>query len=315
MTKIIRLTEGDLHRIIENSVKRILKEDAARNGKGTGVDKLSDSELIAKYKLEKKFLKGDFTDDEVYELGFTVAEKKKFDKARAGEQDKMIEKRVTKTAKTRYKKYKEILISRGLIKPKSTEKQKTQQPTVPNMNANVGTFAGRTDRKMKRSHTPEEVQKAQELLPPMMEAAKQLFAKYGAYDTADRFNEIFNNINLAMYEFTGTEFTDTQDDNSPQDAQGNENPPSPDEAKNEIDQFRINDVYHAFLELKTQHLKNCLVSTSRASTEISKVLSGKEATEDDVRKGQLRNLISARVAAAKAERDRLKINGVENDLL
>ena len=314
MTKIIRLTEGDLHRIIENSVRRVLKEEESRNGKGTGVDKLSDSELIAKYKLEKKFLKGDFTDDEVYDLGFTFAEKKKFDKALGPQQDKMIEKRVTKTARTRYKKYKEILISRGLIKPKSSQKQETQQPTVPNMNANVGTFAGRTDRKVKRSHTPEEVQKAQELLPPMMEDAKQLFAKYGAYDTADRFNEIFNNINLAMYEFTGTELDDNNND-LPQSAQDNENPPSPDEAKNEIDQFRINDVYPAFLELKTQHLKNCLVSTSRASTEISKVLSGKEATDDDIRKGQLRNLISARHAAAKAERDRLKINGVENDLL
>ena len=314
MTKIIRLTEGDLHRIIENSVRRVLKEEESRNGKGTGADKLSDSELIAKYKLEKRFLKGDFTDDEVYDLGFTIAEKKKFDKALGPQQDKMIEKRVTKTAKTRYKKYKELLISRGLIKPKSSEKQETQQPTVPNMNANVGTFAGRTDRKVKRSHTPEEVQKAQELLPPMMEDAKQLFAKYGAYDTADRFNEIFNNINLAMYEFTGTEVEDNNND-LPQSDQGNENPPSPDEAKNEIDQFRINDVYPAFLELKTQHLKNCLVSTSRASTEISKVLSGKEATDDDVRKGQLRNLISARHAAAKAERDRLKINGVENDLL
>lgn len=314
MTKIIRLTEGDLHRIIENSVRRVLKEEESRNGKGTGVDKLSDSELIAKYKLEKKFLKGDFTDDEVYDLGFTFAEKKKFDKALGPQQDKMIEKRVTKTAKTRYKKYREILISRGLIKPKSSAKQETQQPTVPNMNANVGTFAGRTDRKVKRSHTPEEVQKAQELLPPMMEDAKQLFAKYGAYDTADRFNEIFNNINLAMYEFTGTELDDNNND-LPQSAQDNENPPSPDEAKNEIDQFRINDVYPAFLELKTQHLKNCLVSTSRASTEISKVLSGKEATDDDIRKGQLRNLISARHAAAKAERDRLKINGVENDLL
>ena len=314
MTKIIRLTEGDLHRIIENSVRRVLKEEESRNGKGTGVDKLSDSELIAKYKLEKKFLKGDFTDDEVYDLGFTFAEKKKFDKALGPQQDKMIEKRVTKTARTRYKKYKEILISRGLIKPKSSQKQETQQPTVPNMNANVGTFAGRTDRKVKRSHTPEEVQKAQELLPPMMEDAKQLFAKYGAYDTADRFNEIFNNINLAMYEFTGTELDDNNND-LPQSVQDNENPPSPDEAKNEIDQFRINDVYPAFLELKTQHLKNCLVSTSRASTEISKVLSGKEATDDDIRKGQLRNLISARHAAAKAERDRLKINGVENDLL
>lgn len=314
MTKIIRLTEGDLHRIIENSVRRVLKEEESRNGKGTGVDKLSDSELIAKYKLEKKFLKGDFTDDEVYDLGFTFAEKKKFDKALGPQQDKMIEKRVTKTAKTRYKKYREILISRGLIKPKSSGKQETQQPTAPNMNANVGTFAGRTDRKMKKSHTPEEVQKAQELLPPMMEDAKQLFAKYGAYDTAGRFNEIFNNINLAMYEFTGTEVDDNNND-LPQTDQDNENPPSPDEAKNEIDQFRINDVYPAFLELKTQHLKNCLVSTSRASTEISKVLSGKEATEDDIRKGQLRNLISARHAAAKAERDRLKINGVENDLL
>lgn len=314
MTKIIRLTEGDLHRIIENSVRRILKEDESRNGKGTGVDKLSDSELIARYKLEKRFLKGDFTDDEVYDLGFTIAEKKKFDKALGPQQDKMIEKRVTKTAKTRYKKYKEILISRGLIKPKSSGKQETQQPTAPNMNANVGTFAGRTDRKMKKSHTPEEVQKAQKLLPPMMEDAKQLFAKYGAYDTAGRFNEIFNNINLAMYEFTGTEIDDNNSD-LPQSYQDNENPPSPDEAKNEIDQFRINDVYPAFLEFKTQHLKNCLVSTSRASTEISKVLSGKEATEDDIRKGQLRNLISARHAAAKAERDRLKINGVENDLL
>lgn len=314
MTKIIRLTEGDLHRIIENSVRRVLKEEESRNGKGTGVDKLSDSELIAKYKLEKRFLKGDFTDDEVYDLGFTIAEKKKFDKALGPQQDKMIEKRVTKTAKTRYKKYREILISRGLIKPKASAQQTTQQPTVPNMNANVGTFAGRTDRKMKKSHTPEEVQKVQELLPPMMEDAKQLFAKYGAYDTAGRFNEIFNNINLAMYEFTGTELDDNNND-LPQSAQDNENPPSPDEAKNEIDQFRINDVYPAFLELKTQHLKNCLVSTSRASTEISKVLSGKEATEDDVRKGQLRNLISARHAAAKAERDRLKINGVENDLL
>lgn len=314
MRKIIRLTEGDLHRIIENSVRRVLKEEESRNGKGTGVDKLSDSELITKYKLEKKFLKGDFTDDEVYDLGFTIAEKKKFDKALGPQQDKMIEKRVTKTAKTRYKKYREILISRGLIKPKASAQQTTQQPTVPNMNANVGTFAGRTDRKMKKSHTPEEVQKAQELLPPMMEDAKQLFAKYGVYDTAGRFNEIFNNINLAMYEFTGTEVDDNNND-LPQSAQNNENPPSPDEAKNEIDRFRINDVYPAFLELKTQHLKNCLVSTSRASTEISKVLSGKEASEDDIRKGQLRNLITARHAAAKAERDRLKINGVENDLL
>ena len=315
MRKIIRLTEGDLHRIIENSVRRVLKEEESRNGKGTGVDKLSDSELITKYKLEKKFLKGDFTDDEVYDLGFTIAEKKKFDKALGPQQDKMIEKRVTKTAKTRYKKYREILISRGLIKPKASAQQTTQQPTVPNMNANVGTFAGKTDRKVKRSHTPEEVDKAKELLPPLMEIAKQLFAKYGEYDTANRFDEIFTNINLAMYEFTGTELTDTQDDNSPQDAQNNENPPSPDEAKSEIDEFRVNHLYPAFLELKTQHLKNCLVSTSRASTEISKVLSGKEATEDDIRKGQLRNLITARHAAAKAERDRLKINGVENDLL
>ena len=315
MTKIIRLTEGDLHRIIENSVRRILKEDAARNGKGTGVDKLSDSELIAKYKLEKKFLKGDFTDDEVYDLGFTIAEKKKFDKARDGEQDKMINKRVTQTAKTRYKKYKKVLISRGLIKSKASTEKPTQKPTVPNMNANVGTFAGKTDRKVKKSHTPEEVDKAQELLPPLMDIAKQLFAKYGEYDTANRFDEIFKNLNLAMYEFTGTELTDAQDDNSPQDAQDNENPPSPDEAKSEIDEFRVNHLYPAFLELKTPHLKNCLVSTSRASTEISKVLSGKEATEYDRKKGQLRNVIGARVAAAKAERDRLKINGVENDLL
>lgn len=315
MTKIIRLTEGDLHRIIENSVRRVLKEEESRNGKGTGVDKLSDSELIAKYKLEKKFLKGDFTDDEVYDLGFTIAEKKKFDKALGPQQNKMINKRVTQTAKTRYKKYKKVLISRGLIKSKASTEKPTQKPTVPNMNANVGTFAGKTDRKVKKSHTPEEVDKAQELLPPLMDIAKQLFAKYDEYDTANRFDEIFKNLNLAMYEFTGTELTDSEDDNSPQDTQDNENPPSPDEAKSEIDEFRINHLYPAFLELKTQHLKNCLVSTSRASTEISKVLSGKEATEDDIRKGQLRNLISARHASAKAERDRLKINGVENDLL
>lgn len=312
MTKIIRLTEGDLHRIIENSVRRVLKEEESRNGKGTGADKLSDSELIAKYKLEKRFLKGDFTDDEVYELGFTYAEKKKFDKSRAGEQDKMINKRVTQTAKTRYKKYRKLLISRGLIKDKSSEKKETQKPTVPNMNANVGTFAGKTDRKVKRSHTPEEVDKAKELLPPLMEIAKQLFAKYGEYDTANRFDEIFKNLNLAMYEFTGDEI---DDDNSPQDAQGNENPPSPDEAKSEIDDFRVNHLYPAFLELKTQHLKNCLVSTSRASTEIGNVLSGKEATDFDVTKSRLRNVIGARVAATKAERNRLKINGVENDLL
>lgn len=31
MKKLIRLTEGDLHRIIENSVKRILKENRRRN--------------------------------------------------------------------------------------------------------------------------------------------------------------------------------------------------------------------------------------------------------------------------------------------
>ena len=312
MTKIIRLTEGDLHRIIENSVRRVLKEEESRNGKGTGADKLSDSELIAKYKLEKRFLKGDFTDDEVYELGFTYAEKKKFDKARAGEQDKMINKRVTQTAKTRYKKYKKLLISRGLIKSKTSAEKPTQKPTVPNLNANVGTFAGKTDRKVKKSHTPEEIDKAQELLPPLMDIAKQLFAKYGEYDTANRFDEIFKNLNLAMYEFTGDEI---DDDNSPQDAQGNENPPSPDEAKSEIDEFRVNHLYPAFLELKTVHLKNCLVSTSRASTEISKVLSGKEATEYDATKSRLRNVIGARVAATKAERNRLKINGVENDLL
>ena len=315
MTKIIRLTEGDLHRIIENSVRRVLKEEGARNGKGTGVDKLSDSELIAKYKSEKRFLKGDFTDDEVYELGFTVAEKKKFNKSTTGDQNKMINKRVTQTAKTRYKKYRNLLISRGLIKSKASAEKTTQQPTVPNMNANVGTFAGKTDRKVKRSHTPEEVDKAKELLPPLMEIAKQLFAKYGEYDTANRFDEIFTNINLAMYEFTGTELTDAQNENSPQDAQDNENPPSPDEAKSEIDEFRVNHLYPAFLELKTQHLKNCLVSTSRASTEISKVLSGKEASDFDAAKSRLRNVIGARVAATKAERDRLKINGVENDLL
>ena len=315
MTKIIRLTEGDLHRIIENSVRRVLKEEESRNGKGTGADKLSDSELIAKYKLEKRFLKGDFTDDEVYELGFTVAEKKKFNKSTTGDQNKMINKRVTQTAKTRYKKYRNLLISRGLIKQKSSEKKETQKPTVPNMNANVGTFAGKTDRKVKRSHTPEEVDKAKELLPPLMEIAKQLFAKYGEYDTANRFDEIFTNINLAMYEFTGTELTDAQNENSPQDAQDNENPPSPDEAKSEIDEFRKNHLYPAFLELRTQHLKNCLVSTSRASTEISNVLSGKEATDFDATKSRFRNLISARHAAARAERDRLKINGVENDLL
>ena len=189
-------------------------------------------------------------DDEVYELGFTYAEKKKFDNSRAGEQDKMINKRVTQTAKTRYKKYKKALISRGLIKQKSSEKKETQKPTVPNMNANVGTFAGKTDRKVKKSHTPEEVDKAQELLPPLMDIAKQLFAKYGEYDTANRFDEIFKNLNLAMYEFTGTELTDAQDDNSPQDAQDNENPPSPDEAKSEIDEFRVNHLYPAFLELK-----------------------------------------------------------------
>ena len=315
MTKIIRLTEGDLHRIIENSVRRVLKEEESRNGKGTGADKLSDSELIAKYKLEKRFLKGDFTDDEVYELGFTVAEKKKFNKSTTGDQNKMINKRVTQTAKTRYKKYRNLLISRGLIKSKASAEKTTQQPTVPNMNANVGTFAGKTDRKVKRSHTPEEVDKAKELLPPLMEIAKQLFAKYGEYDTANRFDEIFTNINLAMYEFTGTELTDAQNENSPQDAQDNENPPSPDEAKSEIDEFRKNHLYPAFLELRTQHLKNCLVSTSRASTEISNVLSGKEATDFDATKSRFRNLISARHAAARAERDRLKINGVENDLL
>ena len=315
MTKIIRLPEGDLHRIIENSVRRVLKEEESRNGKGTGADKLSDSELIAKYKLEKRFLKGDFTDDEVYELGFTVAEKKKFNKSTTGDQNKMINKRVTQTAKTRYKKYRNLLISRGLIKSKASAEKTTQQPTVPNMNANVGTFAGKTDRKVKRSHTPEEVDKAKELLPPLMEIAKQLFAKYGEYDTANRFDEIFTNINLAMYEFTGTELTDAQNENSPQDAQDNENPPSPDEAKSEIDEFRKNHLYPAFLELRTQHLKNCLVSTSRASTEISNVLSGKEATDFDATKSRFRNLISARHAAARAERDRLKINGVENDLL
>lgn len=315
MTRIIRLTEGDLHRIIENSVRRVLKEDESRNGKGTGADKLSDSELIAKYKLEKRFLKGDFTDDEVYELGFTVKEKKKFDNSRAGEQDKMINKRVTQTAKTRYKKYRKLLISRGLIKSKASAEKPTQKPTVPNMNANVGTFAGKTDRKVKRSHTPEEVDKAKELLPPLMDIAKQLFAKYGKYDTANRFDEIFKNLNLAMYEFTGTELTDNQDENLPQGVQNSDNPPSPDEAKSEIDEFRVNHLYPAFLELKTQHLKNCLVSTSRASTEISKVLSGKEATDFDATKSRLRNVIGARVAATKAERNRLKINGVENDLL
>ena len=315
MTKIIRLTEGDLHRIIENSVRRVLKEEESRNGKGTGVDKLSDSELIAKYKLEKRFLKGDFTDDEVYELGFTVAEKKKFNKSTTGDQDKMINKRVTQTAKTRYKKYRNLLISRGLIKSKASAEKTTQQPTVPNMNANVGTYAVKTDRKVKRSHTPEEVQKAQELLPPLMETAKQLFAKYGEYDTANRFDEIFTNLNLAMYEFTGTELTDTQDENLPQGVQYSDNPPSPDVAKSEIDEFRINDVYPAFLTLRTKHLKNCLVSLSRAATEISKVLSGKEASEGDVKKAHMGKLMGAKRVAAKAERERLKMNGVENDLL
>ena len=38
MKKIIRLTEGDLHRIIENSVKRILKENDVPVGKYDGAD-------------------------------------------------------------------------------------------------------------------------------------------------------------------------------------------------------------------------------------------------------------------------------------
>ena len=38
MKQIIRLTEGDLHRIVENAVKRILKENDVPTGKYDGAN-------------------------------------------------------------------------------------------------------------------------------------------------------------------------------------------------------------------------------------------------------------------------------------
>lgn len=309
MKKVIRLTESDLHQIIINSVSRLLKEDEARNGKGTGVDKMSDAELVKAYKLEKKFLKDDFTDEEVYKFGFTPSERKKFDKAYASQQDKMIEKRTKQIAKLRYKKYRELLIQRGLIKPKANTEQ-SDTSVVPNKNAVVGTFTAATARKMKRTHTPEDVQLAQQLLPSLMKKAQELYAKYGTYDVAKRFNEIFTNINLALYEYTGTEY-----DNLPQSPQNNNQHPTSQEAEQDIENFRKNDVFETWKKLKTPHLKNCLASCSHAETEIGKVLSGEEATNFDTHKAHLGKQMNAKREAGEVERKRLKINGVENDLL
>ena len=309
MSKIVRLTEGDLHRIIKNSALRILKEEEGRNIKGNGVDKLSDSELIRRYKLEKKFLKGDFTDEEVYDLGFTVAERKKYDNGNSAVKNKMIDKRVGQIAKLRFRKYKDALKERGLIKPKSPSKETNEPTVVPNMNANFGTFAGKTGRKVIKSHSNEEIQRAKELLPPLMETAKQLYNKYGAYDTTNRFNEIFTNLNLAMYEFTGEE-----DNYVPSTPIQNKVVPTADEAKSEIDRFRMNYVYPAYMELKTQHLKNCLASITHAATEISKVLSGKEVSSFDIHKAHQKKMIDAKRAAADVDRKRLKVNDVDGIL-
>ena len=310
--KIIRLSESDLHRIIKNSVSRIIKEDVANHVKDTGLYRLSDDELINAYNLEKKLLShdSDVTDEFVYKYAFTPSEKKKYDNSLRGQQDKMIEKRITKTATNRLKKYEIAMKERGLIHVDKSKESNTDNNIVPNKNAVANSFEYSSARKVKKTHTEEEIQIAKPLIDELYQKAKDLFYKYGSYDVANRFKELFTNINLALYEYTGTEYDDV-----PTVADELDNHPTPQEAEKDLTDFRVNVVFPIYRKLKNIHIKNCLVNCSFATKEITKVLSGEDANEEELRKLRMRKAIQARNAAYKVDRERLRINGVENDLL
>lgn len=310
MVKIIRLTENDLHRIIKNSVSSILKEEENRNVKDSSLSKLTDDELINAYKLEKKLLSGNVNDDFVYKYGFTPSEKKKFDKSLSGQQDKMIQKRITKTASNRLKKYETAMTERGLLNNNSNEADDNDNNVMPNKNAVANSFEYASARRVKRKHTEEEVEMAKPLLDELFEKAEDLYYKYGSYDVANRFKELFNNINLALYEYTGNDFG-----NIPSTTNELDEHPTPQEAESDLTDFRINVVFPIYRKLKNIHIKNCLVNCSFATKEIVKVLSGEDASEEDLRKMRMRKEMGARNAAYKFDKERLRINGVENDLL
>ena len=83
MKKIIRLTEGDLHRIIENSVRRVLKEGRGRLGNLVDLATDKFNEFYAAHKketdehIEAVKESGDFNDLEI-RLAWDIARATKY---------------------------------------------------------------------------------------------------------------------------------------------------------------------------------------------------------------------------------------------
>lgn len=276
MVKIIRLTDGDLHRIIERSVNRVISEAKKIDinidnwfSKYEGIvnDIWDDPSSSGRYMNDVKAIKRILANNGKAELSKRIVSPKDIKKA-ANE--------FSGNDKTWEEFWGYILkcVKSGTMatEPKETPNDVAAEKAKPNVKI-VRKFhkADREDFE-KVAHNDSEIDDAIETITPLIKTAVKLYKEYGAYDATNNFlSDAVYELRRALYGYTGVDVVKRLGE--PNDINAS-NHPDIKEVRSVLDDFRRNQVYNAYLKLNSVPLRKACSALSNACGDITTALSG-----------------------------------------
>lgn len=290
MVKILRLTEGDLHRIIESSVRAILTEE----------------DTLENYR--KKFINvayqiwedPDSYKEHTRDIILLVNHLKHFgiQVNGSGLRPKNLQKLALKYEDSfePIKKMINNLFATNARAVKDTDDKKPVESgeKKPNKDAVAKFFQSDRKKMIKKPHSVEEINKAEQIISPLIKKAIELYKKYGQYDVNGLLDRTIYELNRGLYEFTGK---DSVGELPKPNTYSEEEYPDAKMAHDEMESFRINGLYKASRTMSTEPITEALKYGTIASDQISKVLSGHIMTAKEKNYAKQRELDRAKKIA------------------
>lgn len=304
MLKLIRLTESDLHSIIRNTVKRVIREE------NEDLDKYRKKYLKIAYAIWNDDVDYSDVDPDIKTLQRRL--KNSGIKLFSAKKISMMVRKASDFSEIKHK-INDLFSDSGTSKKNDTPKEPSELTdtgkTKPNMDAVFKQYHADREKFTQKEHSPEEIQKASEILPPLIDNAMELYTDYASYDVNNWLEDVIYDLKRALFEYTGED--DSVDLPSPNPID-DLNHPDAKEAHDRLESFRKDGIFKASRELNSKALVAALKSASHASTDLTKILSGHVLNGRDKNiKSQL-NKISGKQAAdewfKEHEKDRFNNN-------
>lgn len=306
MVKILRLTEGDLHRIIESSVRAILtEEDTLENYRKKFISvayKIWEDPNSYKEHTRDIILLVNHLKHFGIQVNGSGLRPKNLQKLALKYEDSFepIKKMINNLFATNAR----------AVKDTDTKKAANDGEKKPNMKAVAKGV--HSDRKplVQQPHSPEEISEAKQILTPLIKEAINLYKNYAQYDVNNWLDRTIYELNRGLYEYTGK---DSVGELPKPNNYSEDEYPDAKTAHNELEAFRRDELYNVSRNLSTEPINEALKYATLASDQITKVLSGHIMTSRERNVANQRDKLQAKTAANKEYAKTMKAMHDNND--